>query len=229
MSRVSRNDDYIDDLARSIERERARDPDAVHDWDWWKEQAARYSVTPNNIYSRAIARGLYTPPSRRTNAGVSPAAGQPRARADDSESNESSQHRAGRSRPGAADGRGESMEGRGGGGGMADSAGAAADRTTTVRGGSRPEKKGTGDAPPGTANAGTPATATSVIAGRLRAMADVAGVLQELEARIAGLEQEKNVEDARRHEAMRALDRLGRVLEEAVGTVAALKQLYIDS
>src|SRR5579863_5502418 len=64
--RVSQSEDYIEELARAIEAERSRDPDVQLSWDWWREQAARFGVTPNNIYSRAISRGLYIPPSKRT-------------------------------------------------------------------------------------------------------------------------------------------------------------------
>ena len=66
--RVSQGTDYINELSRAIEKERAKDPDFVLPWDWWRKQAELYKVTPNNIYSRAVSRGLYTPPNKRTDA-----------------------------------------------------------------------------------------------------------------------------------------------------------------
>ena len=57
-------------------------------------------------------------------------------------------------------------------------------------------------------------------------MADVAGMLGEMEDRIGELEREKEASDSRNREADRALDRLGRVLGEAIETIASLKQLH---
>lgn len=70
--RVTQEEDYLDELARLIEEERARDPDGALPWAWWKQQAERFQVTPNNIYSRAKSHGLYTPPSRRGDSGSRP-------------------------------------------------------------------------------------------------------------------------------------------------------------
>jgi hypothetical protein len=57
-------------------------------------------------------------------------------------------------------------------------------------------------------------------------MAEIADVLGEMEERIHTMERERDAEAAKTREAVRALDRLARVLEEASGTVAALRRLY---
>jgi hypothetical protein len=57
-------------------------------------------------------------------------------------------------------------------------------------------------------------------------MGEIADALGEMEERIHALERERDAEAAKTREAVRALDRLSRVLEEASGTVAALRQLY---
>jgi hypothetical protein len=57
-------------------------------------------------------------------------------------------------------------------------------------------------------------------------MAEIAEVLGEMEERVHALEREREDQAARDREAVRALDRLARVLEEASGTVAALRRLY---
>ena len=147
-----------------LEAERARDPEVELSWDWWRRQAELYGVTPNNIYSRAVSRGLYIPVSRRSERAVDQAVS------------------------------------------------------------SQPERR----EPPSTPPLATPPPrgATQVLTERLQAMADVAGMLGEMEARIGELEREKEASDARSREAGRALDRLGRVLGDAVETIAALKQLH---
>jgi hypothetical protein len=89
----------------------------------------------------------------------------------------------------------------------------------------RPEvgarKEGTGTPPGRTAPA-----STRLLTERLHAMAELADALGEMEERVHALERERETEAAKNREAVRALDRLARVLEEASGTVAALRQLY---
>ncbi|MBW3624448.1 MAG: hypothetical protein KY468_13665 [Armatimonadetes bacterium] len=72
-------------------------------------------------------------------------------------------------------------------------------------------------------------TATRILTERLQAMAEMADLLGELEERIQTLEREREEEGARKWETLRALDRLARVLEEASGTVAALRGLYQET
>jgi hypothetical protein len=57
-------------------------------------------------------------------------------------------------------------------------------------------------------------------------MADAADLMGEMEEKMREMQREKERETSRDREVLRALDRLGRVLEEAVHTVSSLKQLY---
>ena len=86
------------------------------------------------------------------------------------------------------------------------------------------DRSGAGSAT--TSRAENPRTSAGVISERLHALADVAGLLGELEDRVHEMDRQKTLEDARRREALRALDRLGRIMSEAAETVEALKSLF---
>jgi hypothetical protein len=171
-ARVTAEEDYIEKLTEEIERERAAHPGESIPWSWWKERAEAYGVTPNNIYSRAISRGVYIPPSGRTRSRTRTAA-----------------------------------------------------RSVTSGAKSSVER----DAP---SSSHTPETspktpsASGILASSLKEMAQMAELLSEMEGRVTEMEREKEREAARRREALRALDRLARVMEEVSGTLDAVRRLY---
>ncbi len=92
-----------------------------------------------------------------------------------------------------------------------------------------PYSAGAGNPVPRASSRSTPSTpsglATRVLTERLRAMTEMAELIGGLEGRIAELEGERDREQARAQESLRALDRLSRVLEEAARTVDALRRL----
>jgi hypothetical protein len=203
--RVSHSQDYIYNIADAVASARSKDPDVVLDWEWWKRQAALYNVTPNNIYSRAISRGIYTPPSKRT-------------------SGSSEKHRKATAPTTASTESGSAVPLSEPTLPEAQQPPSSRPRTIEIAPAIETAPRQTSSKSPGRDR--TASLTTRALTERLKAMAEMTDLIGEMEEKIVELEHEKEIETLRRRESLRALDRLERVMEEAIHTVSALKELF---